>query len=115
MASCEELAVSIANGQAQLIVDDAVIQAAQNVRSAHQTQLWFDQYNYFLQGCNSGGGGSGSGGFGSTGEATVEAKKGLPVFPSRNPSEMLLIMANPALYELHNSAVERARMIGVAV
>lgn len=108
MATCEELAATIATLQAALIVDDAAIQAAQNVKTAHQMELWYAQYNFFLQGCAGSGSGSGSG-FG----LSADQKSKLPAFPVRTPSELVLIMTNPPLFDLHKQAEARARMVGL--
>lgn len=114
MATCEEWAATIATLQAALIVDDATIQAANNVKTAHQMELWYAEYNFFLQGCGGTDGGSGSGsGSGSGYGAAVIQGKDVPVFPVRTPSELVLIMSNRGLFALHKRAEDRARLIGL--
>lgn len=111
MATCEELQATITSLQAAIVVDDFAIQAAQNIKTAHQMELWYAQYNFFLQGC---GGGEGSGSGSGLG-LSADQKTKLPAFPVRTPSEIVLIMTNPELYGLHKEAEARARMLGLAV
>ena len=119
MATCEELLATITSLQAALAVDDFTIQAAQNVKTAHQMDLWYTQYNFFLQGCGGGSGsgdGSGTGsGSGSGFSLSADQKLKLPAFPVRTPSEILLIMTNQKLFDLHKEAEGLARMVGVVV
>lgn len=114
MASCEELAATISALQAALIVDDATISAAQTIKTVHQMELWYNQYNFFLQDCGSGGGGGSGSGDGLAREAARPAGYKFPAKPVRTPAELCLIMTNPELYSLHQKCEERATMLGAA-
>lgn len=115
MATCEELTAQRSTLLAAITADDAVIQAAQLIKASHQMQLWYVEYNLFLQGCIPGGGeGSGSGSGSGSGygmSAAVERK--FPAFPVRSPAEMVFIRSCPELSALHDQAEARARMVGL--
>ena len=107
MATCEELTEQRSILLAALTADDATILAAQMIRAAHQSQLWYVEYNLYLQGCG-GGGGSGSG-------FSAGAEKSLVELPVRTAAELVLIASIPHLNELHKQAVARSQMAGAPV
>lgn len=90
MATCEELQAQITVLEAALIVDDASIQAAQNIKAAHQMELWYAQYNSMLQGCGPGG------------MEVVAARE----MPPRTEAEMSLIKSIPDLWLKHQMCLE---------
>lgn len=86
MATCEELTQQITDLTAALIVDDAAIEAANNIKTAHQMSLWYAQYNFMLQGC---------------GGTMAAAEGSVPDMLYRTPEDMKLIERDLELLELH--------------
>lgn len=120
MATCEELMQQITTLQAALVVDAATIQAAQNIQTMHQMQLWYAQYNFFLQGCGGSGEGTGSGSGSGIASGTGDGSGSgsgsgfgfglMPVADSevliRNAADMILIAMDPKLMALHKRCEE---------